>query len=204
MSLRGSPATRPPAQSAQKTGSLGPPWLFQRFGESAFGESLRARWTIGDGYIDFVVRAKPDGAELKAIEPSPGLPLRELRLPYEAMLKQVIDMLGWSNSSSYELPAFATLAGFCGHNAVVRSRPRGNGPTPQAHIAEVAQRWIDLGRPPQHVLGKALKLGRSRAGQLLRQARHEGYLDERDELTPLAVSVLTRTSADESASPGAQ
>ena len=107
------------------------------------------------------------------------------------MLKEVVELLGWTNSSSYELPAFATLAGFCGHNAVVRPHPR-RRPTPPTRIAEVAQRWIKLGRPSQQALGDALHISRARAGQLLRQARHEGYLDERDALSPRALSLLVK------------
>src|SRR5262249_40132234 len=128
----------------------------------------------------------------------PDLPYRVLHeLPHEAMLKEVVDMLGWTNSSSYKLPAFATLAGFCGHSAVVRPRPRGQRPTPALQIAEVARRWIELGRPTQRTLGDDLGYSRSRAGQLLRQAQRDGYLDDHDELTPLALSLLSQASTDE-------
>jgi hypothetical protein len=191
MSHEESTATELPVQRAQKTRSLGAPRLIQWF-----GQPLRARWEIGDDYVDFVLLPGRDRVILKGVERSPHLPLRVFHeLPYEAMLKEVVEQLGWPDAGSYELPTFVSLAGFCGHNAVVHPSPRGRPTTPPSMIAHAAQRWIELGRPPQQDLGDDLGYSRSRAGQLLRQARHEGYLDEYDALSssglPLLVKAIT-------------
>jgi hypothetical protein len=188
MSQEESTAASPPVERAQKTRSLGAVQLIQWF-----GHPLRARWEIGYDYVDFVVLAGRDRVILKGVEGSPGLPLRVYHeLPYQAMLRQVVDQLGWPEPGSYRLSQLVTLGGFCGHNAVVRSHSRGRRPTPPRRIVGAAQRWIMMGRPTQQKLGDDLGYSRSRAGQLLREAHDEGYLDEHDALSPEALSMLVK------------
>jgi hypothetical protein len=155
---------------------------------------VRAEWRIDGGAVVLVVILEEDHLHLKAIEPR-DVPLRVLHdLPYESMLMEVVEHLETAgaatsrSSARCARPAFATLAGICGHNAVIRPHPRDRRAIPPVSVAAIACLYAEQ-RITHAALAKRLHYSRQRVSQLIKVARKVGYL-EGEVLTAAARELL--------------